>query len=119
MPGEEKDAFLERARSAVITIGNTRHAIRLLDDDRRNGDRAHRGDNGGSGAGPAHRPGDTTVLNLNQRITAWWVMLAVAGTGIVAGSHATIALFALCSRAAVPAGAVRLGALLNNSRSSC
>ncbi|MEV4458515.1 phosphatidate cytidylyltransferase [Microbispora sp. NPDC004025] len=42
-------------------------------------------------------PGNTTVLNLNQRINAWWVMIAVAGTAIVAGSHATIVLFALCS----------------------
>lgn len=42
-------------------------------------------------------PENATVLNLNQRINAWWVMTAVGGAALVAGKHATIALFLVCS----------------------
>lgn len=42
-------------------------------------------------------PDNPTVLNLNQRINAWWVMVAIGGGAIAAGSYAAIALFAACS----------------------
>jgi phosphatidate cytidylyltransferase len=38
-----------------------------------------------------------TVRNLNQRIAAWWVMVAVATIAIGIGPYATIGLFAFCS----------------------
>jgi phosphatidate cytidylyltransferase len=38
-----------------------------------------------------------TVTNLNQRILAWWVMVAVATIAIGVGPYATVGLFALCS----------------------
>lgn len=49
----------------------------------------------------ARRPGDerwrATVTNLNDRIRAWWVMAAVFGVALVAGTTATVVLFGLLS----------------------
>ncbi|MBC8737117.1 phosphatidate cytidylyltransferase [Paraburkholderia sp. UCT31] len=41
--------------------------------------------------------GNSTILNLNQRIFAWWAMVAVATVAIGAGPYATVGLFALIS----------------------
>lgn len=41
--------------------------------------------------------GNNTVGNLNQRVAAWWVMVAVATVAIGLGPYTTIALFAFCS----------------------
>ncbi|WP_321899882.1 phosphatidate cytidylyltransferase [Paraburkholderia heleia] len=40
---------------------------------------------------------NSTVRNLNQRIAAWWVMVAVATVAIGIGPYGTLGLFLLCS----------------------
>ncbi len=41
--------------------------------------------------------GNATIANMNARISAWWVMIAVVATALWLGANATIALFFLCS----------------------
>jgi phosphatidate cytidylyltransferase len=48
--------------------------------------------------GPSLAP---TVENLNQRINAWWVMVALLGTAFALGRTATVLLFAFTSFAAL------------------
>jgi phosphatidate cytidylyltransferase len=45
----------------------------------------------------AGRAGDATIANLNARIRAWWVMVAVVGVAFWLGPTAIVALFALAS----------------------
>lgn len=45
----------------------------------------------------ASESGRATVANLNARINAWWVMIAVFGVAFLAGRNVTIVLFALTS----------------------
>jgi phosphatidate cytidylyltransferase len=42
-------------------------------------------------------PGNPTIVNLNQRITTWWVIILVAGGALLCGTYATILLFMLCA----------------------
>ncbi len=49
-----------------------------------------------------HRRGPSSAIdNLNARIRAWWVMIAVGGVVLLAGRYAVIALFAALSWAAM------------------
>lgn len=41
--------------------------------------------------------GNATIANMNSRISAWWVMIAIVTTALWLGANATIALFFLCS----------------------
>ncbi|GMV28522.1 MAG: phosphatidate cytidylyltransferase [Rhodanobacteraceae bacterium] len=46
----------------------------------------------------ARRKGETSVIrNLNERVRAWWIMVAVLGTCFWLGSTATLIVFALIS----------------------
>jgi phosphatidate cytidylyltransferase len=40
---------------------------------------------------------NTTVANMNQRIAAWWVMIAVVTAALWLGPYATLFLFFICS----------------------
>jgi phosphatidate cytidylyltransferase len=56
----------------------------------------------GIGAVLARRPGQdekkrASVANLNERINAWWVMVAILGVAFLSGSTVTLVLFALAS----------------------
>jgi phosphatidate cytidylyltransferase len=42
-------------------------------------------------------PGNATIANMNQRIAAWWVMIAVVTAALWLGARATLILFFLCS----------------------
>lgn len=44
---------------------------------------------------------DATLVNLDERIKAWWVMIAVLAAAILSGPYAVIGLFALVSFAAL------------------
>jgi len=43
------------------------------------------------------RGGDETIANLNARVRAWWVMVAIIATNFLLGRNATVVLFALAS----------------------
>jgi phosphatidate cytidylyltransferase len=42
-------------------------------------------------------PGNAAIANMNQRISAWWIMIAVVSAALWMGPYATLALFFLCS----------------------
>ena len=42
-------------------------------------------------------PRNTTIANMNQRIHAWWVMIAVVTAALWLGPYATLFLFFICS----------------------
>jgi phosphatidate cytidylyltransferase len=46
-----------------------------------------------------HKKGrdNATIANMNQRIAAWWVMIAVVTVALWAGEYATLLLFLICS----------------------
>jgi phosphatidate cytidylyltransferase len=43
------------------------------------------------------RGGDATIANLNARVRAWWVMVAIIAVNFLLGRNATIVLFAIAS----------------------
>jgi len=43
------------------------------------------------------QPGNAAIVNLNARIRAWWVMIAIGGGALLAGRTAMILFFALIS----------------------
>jgi phosphatidate cytidylyltransferase len=42
-------------------------------------------------------PNDDTIANLNARVNAWWVMVAIIAVNFLLGTNATVILFALAS----------------------
>lgn len=49
----------------------------------------------------APQGGNASIDNLNDRVKAWWVMVALMALALLLGTSGTIALFALCSFAAL------------------
>src|ERR1700744_6566684 len=41
--------------------------------------------------------GNATIINMNQRIWAWWVMIAIVTVALWLGPYATLFLFFICS----------------------
>jgi len=45
----------------------------------------------------AKGPDNQTIINLNQRIISWWVIIIVVGAALLCGTYVTILLFMFCA----------------------